>query len=141
MERRAVLGSLAGVSAALIPAGAAEPRPVDDRPGAVTAVVTLEARAGRVDDLLALLHPVLDAMRQEATFVSAVLHRDPADPTRLMVYETWADLDELATVQVRRDYRRAYEAALPELLRAPRRVELWQPLRSDGALARLGCSR
>lgn len=103
--------------------------------GNVTYLITLEVKPGREADLLALLTPVLDAMRHEASFINAVLHRDPADPNRLMLYETWADHEEVVAVQVRRPYRRAYSEALPRLLAAPREVQVWRPLRADFAPA------
>lgn len=53
-----------------------------------------------------LVASVLDAMRHEPTFINTVLHRDPADPTRLMLYETWLDRDDFFQVQLKRDYRR-----------------------------------
>ncbi len=94
-------------------------------------VVSLHVKAGREDEFLNLLAPVLDAMRHEPTFINAVLHQDRDDPARFMIYETWTDLTDVAEVQVKRDYRRAYEARLPDLLREPRKVEFWQPLRGD----------
>ncbi len=99
----------------------------------VALVVSLRVKPGRDDAFLRLLAPVLDAMRHESTFINAVLHRDPEDATRFMIYETWADLEELKQVQVHRDYRKAYEARLPEMLAEPRQVQIWQPLRSDFA--------
>jgi quinol monooxygenase YgiN len=97
----------------------------------ITFVVTLHVREGKEEEFLALLHPVLDAMRQEETFIEAVLHRDPADPRRFMIYETWADLTDVAEVQMRRPYRAAYEARLPEILGEPREVGFWKALRAD----------
>ena len=94
-------------------------------------VVSLHVKAGHEDEFLRLLAPVLDAMRHEATFVNAALHQDPEDPTRFMLYETWADRDDLVEVQMRREYRSAYEARLPEILREPRRAEVWRRLRGD----------
>ena len=94
-------------------------------------VVTLKVRAGMEDEFLALLTPVLDAMRHETTFVSAALHRSPNDPTSFMLYEVWADRDDLVNVQMKRDYRATYEARLPDLLREPRRAEIWDRLRAD----------
>ena len=94
-------------------------------------VVTLKVRAGMEDEFLALLTPVLDAMRHETTFVSAALHRNPNDPTSFMLYEVWADRDDLVNVQMKRDYRATYEARLPDLLREPRRAEIWDRLRAD----------
>jgi quinol monooxygenase YgiN len=98
---------------------------------ALVVVVTLHVKPGHEEEFLGLLTPVLDAMRHEATFVSAVLHQDPEDPTRFMLYETWADRDDLVEIQMKRPYRRSYEARLPEILREPRRAEVWRPLRGD----------
>jgi quinol monooxygenase YgiN len=83
------------------------------------------------DELLSLLTPVLDAMRHETTFVTAALHRSPDDLTSFMLYEVWADRDDLVNVQMKRDYRATYEARLPDLLRESRRAEIWDRLRAD----------
>ena len=99
--------------------------------GPIAALVVLRIRPGMEQEFLALLTPVLDAMRHEPTFINAALHRDPDDPTRFMLYETWADRTDLVEVQMQRAYRSAYEARLPELLREPRRAEVWRPLRED----------
>lgn len=102
-------------------------------PGHTAFIVSLHVKPGCEEEFLGLLTPVLDAMRHEPTFVNAVLHRDPEDPTRFMLYETWTDLDDVVSVQMKRDYRRAYEARLPDLLREPRRAQVWLPLRGDVA--------
>ena len=102
----------------------------DEEPGLVV-VVALHVKPGCEAEFLALLAPVLDAMRHEATFINAALHQDPDDPTRFMLYETWASRADLVEVQMKRAYRAAYEARLPELLREPRRAEVWRPLRAD----------
>ncbi|HEY8370497.1 MAG TPA: putative quinol monooxygenase [Thermodesulfobacteriota bacterium] len=109
-----------------------------DRSAEVVAVVSIHVKPGYEEEFLRLVTPVLDAMRHEATFVNAVLHRDPDDPTRFMLYETWADLDELSRVQVHREYRKAYWARLPRLLREPRQVQIWEPLRGDFTFFRGG---
>jgi quinol monooxygenase YgiN len=96
-------------------------------------VVTLDLKPGCEQEFLDLLTPVLDAMRREPTFVNAVLHRYPNFPTRFMLYETWADLDDVVEVQIHRDYRKAYWDRLPELLREPRQIHTWTPLRQDFA--------
>jgi quinol monooxygenase YgiN len=100
----------------------------------VAFLVSLHVKAGREEEFLNLLEPVLDAMRHEASFVNAVLHRDPENPSRFMLYETWTDLEDVTEVQIHRDYRKEYWARLPELLREPRRIETWQPLRADHVL-------
>jgi len=101
--------------------------------GPVSIVVTLHVKPECEVEFLALLMPLLDAMRQEESFLDCALHRDPEDPTLLMLYENWADLDELAAVQMKRPYRAAYEARLPALLRTPRHARLWRPVRRDAA--------
>ncbi|GIL02675.1 MAG: hypothetical protein BroJett030_25740 [Alphaproteobacteria bacterium] len=123
--RRDTLALLAAAVAAA-PAGAAPAR-------GISFIVTLHVKPGREQEFLRLLAPVLDAMRHEKTFINAVLHRDPEDPTRFMLYETWADLDDVVEVQLKRDYRSAYHAALPELLREERGIAVWQPMRADFA--------
>ena len=97
----------------------------------VVLVIGLHLKEGVEDEFMALLLPLLDTMRHEATFINTVLHRDPQDPTRLMLYETWADMTDLVDVQVNRPYRAAYAERLDDLLCEPRTVEIWQRLRSD----------
>ena len=99
----------------------------------VTFILTLHLKPGCEEEFLALLTPVLDAMRDEPTFINAALHRDPEDPTRFMLYETWADLDDVAQVQMQRSYRSAYWERLPELLAKDRQIQVWKPLRGDFA--------
>ncbi len=99
----------------------------------VVFVVTVDLKPGCEQEFLSLLTPVLDAMRHEPTFINAVLHRDPNFPTRFMLYETWADLDDVVEVQIQRDYRKAYWDRLPDLLREPRQIQTWKPLRQDFA--------
>ena len=103
----------------------------DGRPKEICVLVFLNARPESCDEFLQLLTPVLDAMRHEPTFISAVLHRSPEDPSSFMLYEVWADRDDLVNVQMKREYRAAYEARLPGLLREPRRAVIWQRLRED----------
>ena len=98
---------------------------------AVTYQITFDIQPGKRADFLALLTPVLDAMRHEPSFVSAQLFQDPEASDRLRLIETWSDHEEVITVQIHRPYRAAYMAALPELLNHPRHIEVWKPLRAD----------
>ena len=100
---------------------------------AVTFVISFLLKPGAGQAFHDLLTPVLDAMRHEPTFIDAVLHRDPEDPSRLMLYETWAGMQDVVEVQMHRDYRQAFWAGLPELLAEERRIEVWKPLRGDFA--------
>ena len=112
-----------------------EPAKTGDRDSPVAFIVSLDIKPGCEEKFLALLMPVLDAMRHEPTFINAVLHRDLENPSRFMLYETWASLDDVSEVQIHRDYRKAYWERLPELLSSPRRIETWRPMRSDFAPA------
>lgn len=102
-------------------------------PQTVTFVITLLLKPGCEQAFLELLTPVLDAMRHETTFRDAVLHRDPENPLRFMLVETWANLEDVIQVQMHRDYRQAYWDGLPALLAEDRQVQVWQPIRGDFA--------
>ena len=109
--------------------------PRENAPQSNAVAFTIECRVkpGFEAEFLELLTPVLDAMRDEATFINSVLHRDPDDPTRFLIYETWADLDDVVGVQIQRPYRTAYTQRLPEILSAERVIGIWRPLRADFA--------
>jgi quinol monooxygenase YgiN len=87
---------------------------------------------------LSLLDGVLDAMRNEPTFHEAILHVDPTNENRLMLYETWEDHEDVVNVQLHRAYRQAYHQALPEMLANEREISIWRPLRKDSASSREG---
>jgi quinol monooxygenase YgiN len=130
MNRRDILKSAGGLAAGAAIAGAGVAAAASpSKPVAFTVII--EVKPGHEDEFLRLLTPVLDAMRHETTFINAALHRDPEDPARFMIYETWADLDDVVQVQIRRDYRKAYLARLPEILREDRQIATWQPMRAD----------
>jgi quinol monooxygenase YgiN len=134
MNRRDILKSASGLAAGAAIAGAGVAAAASpSNPVAFT--VVLHVKPGHEDEFLRLLTPVLDAMRREATFINAVLHRDPEHPARFMIYETWADLDDVVQVQIRRDYRKAYLDRLPAILREDRQIATWQPMRSDFAFS------
>ena len=96
-----------------------------------TYVITFQVRPSERDRFLALLNPVLDAMRHEATFVRASLHVDPQDENRFQLHETWTDRQDVLEVQLNRPYRDAWHAALDELLERPREIQIWSLLRAD----------
>ena len=102
-----------------------------EKPMAVTYVINFHIQPERRDEFLQLLQSVLDAMRSEPMFREAVLHRDPASEDRFMLYETWESHEDVMAVQLQRPYRRAWHDALPDLLRTPRDVTVWQKLRTD----------
>lgn len=98
-----------------------------------TLVVTVPIQPGKEDEYLAILYPVLDAMRHEATFLHTAVHRGVDDPALFQLYETWRDRENFFAVQRHRPYRAEHEARLPSLLRAPRTIAVFQTLRSDTA--------
>ena len=97
----------------------------------VTYVIRFEIVPGQRERFLALLNDVLDAMRNEPMFHEAVLHRDPDNENRMMLYETWEDHEDVLGVQIHRPYRQAFHEALPEVLAAPRDISIWHPIRAD----------
>ena len=97
----------------------------------VTYVIKFHVAPGKYDAFRALLDGVLDAMRHEATFIEAMLHADPDDADKLMLYETWEDHDDVVNVQLHRPYRQAFHEALPAMLAAPRDISIWRCLRTD----------
>jgi quinol monooxygenase YgiN len=99
----------------------------------VTYLIQFDVIPEQRASFLSLLGGVLDAMRSEATFHEATLHRDPQNENRFLLYETWQDHAEVLEVQLQRPYRDAFHSALPTVLRQPRDVSIWVPLRADRA--------
>ena len=98
----------------------------------VAYLIAFQVRPDQRGRFLALLTGVLEAMRHEPNYRSATLHVDPADPLRFLLREVWADHEDVVNVQLGRDYRREWHAALPELLAAERRLSVWEPLELTG---------
>ncbi len=97
----------------------------------VTYLIHFRVKQDARERFLSLLDGVLDAMRDEANFVSATLHGDPDDPNHVLLHETWRDHQDVLDVQIHRPYRAEWHAALPDLLAAPRDISMWTTLRSD----------
>lgn len=95
-----------------------------------TILVSIPLKPGRAAEFLALLNDVFDAMKVEDTFVNATALRKADDPDTIMLFETWLDRDNFMSEQMKRPYRELYEACLPELLRTPREVSFYEPIRS-----------
>ncbi len=95
----------------------------------VTYLIHFSVKPAGRERFLALLNGVLDAMRDEADFRGAALSVDPENPCRFLLHETWADHRNVLDVQLKRPYREAWHAALPDLLEQPRDITIWQPVR------------
>ncbi|CAH1680678.1 Quinol monooxygenase YgiN [Hyphomicrobiales bacterium] len=100
----------------------------------VTYLIEFDVKLTERDRFLALVNGVMDAMRSEDNFRNAVLHRDPANDHHFMLYETWANHQDVVDVQLNRPYRAAWHAALPDLLQEPRLISMWEPIRIDPPL-------
>ena len=105
----------------------------------VTYVIDFNVRPGCTERFRTLIDKVLDSMRHEANFRNAALHQDPDDPHHFLLYESWADHQDVLEVQLERPYRAEWHAALPEILSKPRGISIWKPLRADGAFAQTEC--
>ena len=95
-----------------------------------TILVSIPLKPGRATEFVALLNDVFDAMKAEDTFVNATALRSADDPDTIMLYETWLDRENFMTEQLKRPYRQKYEVRLPELLRTPRKLSFYDPIRS-----------
>ncbi|WP_027350675.1 putative quinol monooxygenase [Halotalea alkalilenta] len=99
----------------------------------VTYLIEFTVKPMQRERFLTLLNGVLDAMREEANFRNATLHRDPEDPYHFLLHETWADHQDVLDVQLNRPYRSEWHEALPELLERPRQLSMWSTVRVDRA--------
>ncbi|MEO9336984.1 putative quinol monooxygenase [Mesorhizobium sp. SB112] len=97
----------------------------------VTYLIRFKTHPEKREKFLRLINGVLDAMRHEQSFISATLHRDPADAHGYLLHETWQNRQDVLNVQLKRDYRNEWHDALPELLQEPRDISVWEELRSD----------
>src|SRR5260370_19514710 len=92
-------------------------------------LVDVPLKPGRADEFMAQLNDVFEAMKVEETFVSATALRSAEDPDTILLYETWIDRENFMSVQLKRPYRHRYEARMPELLRSPRKLSFFEPIR------------
>ncbi len=90
-----------------------------------TILVSLPLKPGCAMECLTLLDDLFAAMHSERTFVSAMALQGAEDPDTIVLCETWLDRSNFCSVQLNRNYRAAYEARLPALLREPRRVDFF----------------
>jgi quinol monooxygenase YgiN len=68
---------------------------------------------------------VLDSMSVEKTFVVCYFHQDANNSTRFSVNERWTEPSAEAFMENQlhaKEYRKAYEERLPELLASPRKI-------------------
>jgi quinol monooxygenase YgiN len=76
---------------------------------------------------------VINQMVKEDTFVSAFMHQDASDPTKFTLYERWSEssrADFMKNQLNGKDYRKAYEKSLPELVVSPREISFLNPVKA-----------
>ncbi|WP_109125074.1 antibiotic biosynthesis monooxygenase [Dyella sp. C11] len=87
-------------------------------------IVHLPARHEHAAQLERGMLDVLDAMQEEPDFVSTHLHQAPDDPDTFVLYEVWScSREHFLQHHLGKSYRQAFEAALPQWLRAERTIE------------------
>ncbi len=91
-----------------------------------TILVSIPLKPGCAKEFLAMLDDLFAAMHSELTFVNATALQSTDNPDTIVLCETWLDVDNFTSVQMKRPYRAAYEARLPEMLREPRRVDFFR---------------
>jgi quinol monooxygenase YgiN len=94
-------------------------------------IVHLPGKPEAREALYSSLLEVLDAMSSEPDFVNTYLHRSIDDPDTLVLYETWACSPQyFQEHHLKKPYRVDYEQKLRGLLKADRRFEWLDPVRS-----------
>ncbi len=96
-------------------------------------IVTLNVRPEHREAPMAMRLRTQAPMRREATFLSSTIHVDQNDPDRIVLHETWRDRRNFEAVAFERDYRREYEATMPDRLSRPREPAGYDIVRADHA--------
>jgi len=85
------------------------------------------ARAGFGEELARILGDICVKTREEPGCLGYELHRDRKDADRLMLYETWRSLEDLALHRTM-PYSIAFRAHASRLLREDFEVTIWDRL-------------
>src|SRR5258708_3139141 len=95
-----------------------------------TLLVDIPLKPGRADEFMALLAELFEAMKIEETLVRGAGVGGGEDADTILLCENWIDGENFMSVQLKRPYGDRYEARLPELLRSPRKLSFFEPIRS-----------
>jgi quinol monooxygenase YgiN len=90
-------------------------------------LVSLPVKPEARETFRKMLSEIGEHIAKEPSFVSALIHEDMDDPDTIVLYETWSGSREQLLEQLTRPYRRAYEAALPAMLKSERRIVFLHP--------------
>jgi quinol monooxygenase YgiN len=98
--------------------------------------VQLHLKPERVEEWRRAATELIDRMSREEAFVTCLLDRSRDDPTRFTLYERWREPSpEAFLAHQMTEYRKRYEALLPELLQAPRTTLILRPVAAWGSAA------
>jgi quinol monooxygenase YgiN len=103
-----------------------------DKRKLLTFYVEFDLKPEHVEEFNERLHDVLESMSEEDTFVDAYMHQDANDPNKFSVYERWTEPSAEAFMKNQlqaKEYRKEYEARIPEILATPREITFLEPLR------------
>ena len=93
----------------------------------VVVIATFKARAGRAEEVIAGLTPVIEQTHDEAGCLAYALHRDANDPDTLVLVERWT-----SQVALESHFQQPYIAGLgevaAELLAQPPVLHICAPL-------------
>ncbi|MCU1683791.1 MAG: antibiotic biosynthesis monooxygenase [Amycolatopsis sp.] len=93
---------------------------------ALTIVAKIKAKPEGVDQLVTALKAVAIPSREEAGCESYQLYLNPDDPTDLVMVETWADNDAIATHN-KSPHFQALVADMTPLLAGPLDIQILKP--------------
>jgi len=83
----------------------------------VVLYIRFKTRDGRKDEFRRHLYTLVEAMKDEPSFVKAIIHDDPDHPNDIVIYETWQGTRaSWLHNELTKPYRAAYEKTLAELL-------------------------
>jgi len=97
----------------------------------ISAIATLTAAEGKVDELTAGLEALIEAADEEAGLEIYSLHKDPQDPNTLYFFELYTDAEAL-TVHGKGEKMRAAMGALAGLLAGRPDVKSLVPIAAKG---------
>jgi len=91
--------------------------------------VQLHLKPERVEEWKRSVTQLIDRMSQEDTFVTCLLDQSAEDANLFTLYERWREPSVEAFIKNQmKEYRKAYEDLLPDLLQTPRTAMILSPV-------------
>ncbi|MBL7923077.1 MAG: antibiotic biosynthesis monooxygenase [Bacteroidia bacterium] len=93
---------------------------------ALVVLVRYKAQAGKGEESILALSRLIEKVRQEPHFISIILHRDPADPSNILLYETWSDENYYKGDHMKTTHLLAFMQEARGLLAGPPEISMWK---------------